>query len=76
MSQPRRISVSFGPRLPQFGSWDWIGADTVEFLSSDFDVRVFDDAIPPTDIVVFVKFKPALDVLRAIAQQSAVVYCT
>jgi len=61
--------------MPGFGSWEWVGADSAEFLSSDFEVRVFDDAIPPADIVVLVKFKPAIEVMRAVSSQSTIVYC-
>jgi hypothetical protein len=75
MKSTSHISVSFGPQIPDFGSWNWVGADTAAFLADEFDVHVFDDAIPPTDIVVFIKFRPDLQVLRSVARQSAIVYC-
>ncbi len=73
-TRSRRV-IAFGPRMPDFGSWQWVGADIADELSKDFDVRIFDREIPPADLVVFVKFKPEPDVVRRISHSSAVIYC-
>lgn len=71
----RQLSVAFGPRMPGFGSWDWVGADTAAALADQFDVQVFDEAIPDSDVVVFIKFKPGARVLKQLKQRSRIVYC-
>src|SRR4029077_15886972 len=70
-----RPVIAFGPRLPDFGSWDWVGADIADELSREFDVRIFDHEVPLCDLVVFVKFKPAADAHRRISQSSAIIHC-
>lgn len=70
-----RPIIAFGPRMPGYGSWDWVGSDIAESLGSRWDVQIFDDEIPACDLVVFVKFKPAANVLRQIASGSAIIYC-
>jgi len=73
--ESRRRSVAFGPRIEGFGSWDWVGADTAQAVSSDFDVTVFGEQVPEADVVVFIKFKPRAEILRDISRRSALVYC-
>ncbi|MFQ5732189.1 MAG: hypothetical protein ACE5KM_09560 [Planctomycetaceae bacterium] len=75
MSQPARSIVAFGPRMPSFGSWQWIGEDLIEELSDSFQTVSFDDEIPPCDVAVFVKFQPPVDVLRQVKANTALLYC-
>ena len=70
-----RPIVAFGPRMPGFGSWDWVGADIAESLSNRWDVRIFNEQIPDCDLVMFIKFKPIVSVLRQISRRAGVVYC-
>lgn len=67
------VSVAFGPKLPDFGSWQWVGADLCGALRG-LDVLDFNGQSPPADIVVFVKFLPSLDELREAKARSALVY--
>lgn len=70
-----RPVVAFGPEVPGFGSWEWVGADTAQELSSVFDTRIFHDEIPDCEALVLVKFKPPAEVLRSISRRAAVIYC-
>lgn len=69
-----RPVLAFGPRIPEFGSWNWVGEDIAQALSQDFDVRIFDQEIPDCDLAVLVKFKPDLTTLRQAAQKRAVIF--
>lgn len=66
--------VAIGP-ASEFGSWRWIGADLGQSLANRFQVSEFANDVPACDIVVFVKFLPPLERLRAIAKRSLVMYC-
>lgn len=66
--------VAFGPEMNGFGSWDWVGSDMAEELNSAFTTLTFSGEVPACDIVVFVKFKPPLDVLEQVSRRAAVVY--
>jgi FkbM family methyltransferase len=70
-----RPVVAIGPRMPGFGSWEWVGADLADELSKEFNVRIFDREIPPCNVIVLVKFKPATNVLRQLSQSASVIYC-
>lgn len=70
-----RARVAFGPVMPGFGSWEWIGQEMAEALSHRFDTVTFCDEIPEADAVVFVKFRPEADVVREVSRRSTVVYC-
>jgi hypothetical protein len=70
-----RPSVAFGPVAPEFGSWNWLGADLATALASEFLVATFTDSPPPYDVVVYIKFKPPLARWRELAQRARVVYC-
>lgn len=70
-----RPVMAIGPRMPGFGSWEWVGEEMAEELSAAFDVKIFEDEIPECDLVVFVKFKPSIDVLKSLSQTAALIYC-
>lgn len=70
-----RPVVAFGPELPGFGSWDWVGHDLVDALGNRFDVVTFRDDPLACDILVLIKWRPEFDVLRRTAARSAIVYC-
>ena len=70
-----RPVVAFGPRIPEAGSWEWLGQDMATALQEKFETVVFDRDVPPCDVAVFIKFKPPRESLRKIAAPSAVVYC-
>jgi hypothetical protein len=54
--------VAFGPRMPGWGSWEWVGADIQHQLATHFQTVCFDGPpIPDCDAVVVVKHAPALE---------------
>jgi hypothetical protein len=71
-----RQSISIGPELPEFGSWNWLGKWMIETLSPTFDVTTFSDHEnpPPTDVVVFLKFKSSTIRLMELQQTSRLVF--
>lgn len=74
MDSPQ-LRVAFGPVAPEFGSWNWLGADLAAALAGRFQVTMYTQEIPDCDVVVIIKFKPPLTVLRNVAQRTRVLYC-
>lgn len=69
-------TVAFGPAMPGWGSWEWIGLDLHKELSRSFHATIYDyTAVPKADVVVVVKHAPARDWLEAVRARSAVIYC-
>lgn len=66
--------IAFGPEAPGFGSWEWIGEDLCRQLGEGV-ATTFRERIPPCDVIVFVKFKPAVEQLRQLKRQAKLVYC-
>ncbi len=69
-----RPVVAFGPRAPEFGSWEWVGADIARALSESFATVTFRDTVPVCDVAIFIKFKPAASILQQLSQRSRIVY--
>jgi hypothetical protein len=70
-----RPRVAFGPEVPGWGSWDWIGADLSLALSKDFTTRAFRAwEEPDCDIVVLVKHPPRSDWVERVARRAAIIY--
>lgn len=68
--------MAFGPCLPGWGSWDWLGADTARELSNCFDISLFESAhVPECDVAVIIKHLLPSGVMRRLAQRTAIVYC-
>jgi hypothetical protein len=68
--------VVFGPEMPGWGSWSWVGADLAEELSDRFETRSFrGDTVPDCDVTVIVKHPLETEKLREIAARAAVIYC-
>lgn len=74
---PSEISrtIAIGPELPEFGSWNWLGADLIATLSDRFEMRAFREEIPAADVCVFLKFLPPSDILERIREQSLIIFC-
>jgi hypothetical protein len=70
------IKVAIGPKLPEFGSWNWLGEGLTENLRHPFLVEQFRDIDhpPAAEIVVFIKFVPKPQLLATIARRSKIVY--
>lgn len=71
-----RPVVAFGPEMPGWGSWDWLGADLVAEVSKYFPAVSFAGSAPPDAQVVFVvKHAPTRGWLEEVTRHAAVVYC-
>lgn len=67
-------TLAFGPELPGFGSWDWIGSDLSDALSGEFKIRMFRERVPECDLAVVVKHKPPGDDLESLAKELPVLF--
>lgn len=73
---PVRARVAFGPVMPGWGSWDWVGADLCEELGHYFVTTTFGfDEVPDADVVVVVKHLPPLVWLESSARRSRILCC-
>lgn len=72
----RTIQVAIGPKLPEFGSWNWLGEGLSTNLSHPFVVEQFVDvASPPSaDVLVFIKFLPSLEQLERMSGHCKIVF--
>jgi hypothetical protein len=69
------MTVAFGPEVPGWGSWDWVGGDVAEALSGVLNVRVFQGwKVPDGEIVVAVKHQPPADWVDQVAQRARLIY--
>lgn len=66
------LRVAVGPELPEFGSWNWLGAGLIDALRPDMDGLSFSSVHnpPAADVVVFLKFKPPVAILRKLKLRS------
>lgn len=71
-----RRTLSIGPELPDFGSWNWLGTWIVQVLSERFDVSTFCNIEnpPDADVIIFLKFKPSVAQLARLSQRSRLVF--
>jgi hypothetical protein len=72
----RKPVVAFGPVMPGWGSWEWVGADLVSELAQYFRTTTFaGSGFPDADVVVVVKHAPPREWVEQVARRAAVVYC-
>ena len=72
----RRPVVAFGPEMPDWGSWQWVGEDTMRVLSQRFAaVRFGWDEVPRCDVLAIVKHVPPPGFMERLPGRTAVVYC-
>jgi hypothetical protein len=72
----RKLIIAFGPEMPGWGSWDWIGADLLEELAGSYQTVSFrGQAIPDCDVLIVVKHALDPDVVERAARKMAVLYC-
>ncbi|QDT76781.1 hypothetical protein Mal35_02020 [Gimesia maris] len=69
------MKIAFGPEMPEFPYWQWIGQDLAEELQAMAETTVFQHEIPACDAVVFMKFMPDASALSRIRQRSRVFFC-
>jgi hypothetical protein len=71
-----RPVVAFGPVMPGWGSWDWVGADLMAELRRYYRTVPFCGArVPDCDAAVVVKHPLPLGVARDVARRAALLYC-
>jgi hypothetical protein len=75
-STPHNAPIAtFGPELPDWGSWQWVGADLVAGLASTFRTRTFSSwEQPEGDVVVVVKHPPNNDWIDRVARCARIIY--
>ncbi len=72
----RRPSVAFGPVMPGWGSWDWVGADLVQELESYCHTQSFTyDQVPDAEVIVMIKHPPSQEWFVNAHKHAALVYC-
>lgn len=70
------VRVAFGPVMPGWGSWDWIGVDLVEELQRFCRTQVFSyEQVPDAELIVIVKHPPPQKWFVEASKKSAIVYC-
>ena len=58
MTSPER-SVAIGPEMPDWGSWEWVGADVARELAKYYPTATYPPGVmPDADVVVVVKHRP------------------
>jgi hypothetical protein len=68
--------VAFGPEMPDWGSWQWIGADLQQELSKYYRTASFTGHVDPSAYaVVIVKHSLPLQLVEELSRHSAVIYC-
>jgi hypothetical protein len=67
--------IAFGPEMPGWGSWEWVGADLQQELSKYYGTVSFTGSeIPDCDVVVVIKHAPPYELLERVARRAAVLY--
>jgi hypothetical protein len=71
-----RPVVTFGPVMPGWGSWDWVGADMLVELARYFHTVPFHGLeVPACDAVVVIKHALPASFVQHLAGRTAVLYC-
>lgn len=74
--EPRCRKVAFGPAMPAWGSWQWVGSDVLTELGAHWDTASFvAEPAADADVVVIVKHVPPGEVLEAMSRRAAVIGC-
>src|SRR5262245_40876669 len=67
--------VAFGPEMPGWGSWDWVGADLRDESATFYETLTFGATdLPSCDVLVIVKHLPPREAIERAAMRSAVLY--
>jgi hypothetical protein len=76
-SPPHNAPVAaFGPELPEWGSWQWVGADLVAALGTAYGTGTFKawERRPEGDVVVVVKHPPDGGWIDRVARWARIIY--
>lgn len=72
----KKSAVAFGPVMPGWGSWEWIGEGLCEELAKYYSTNVFDSGeLTASDLVAVIKQAPSPEWLKEVARRAAVIYC-
>src|SRR5437762_7471878 len=68
--------LGFSPKMPDWGSWQWVGADVQQELSKYYRTTSFSgQGIPSSDVVVVIKHALPFEIVEELSHQAAVIYC-
>src|SRR5229473_6613947 len=68
--------ICFGPVMPGWGSWRWVGLDVRQELSKYFQALIFQPGeLPNCSVLVVVKHPGTLELLNRIPGNTSVIYC-
>ena len=71
-----RPLVVFGPEMPGWGSWDWVGADLLREISRYYRTQQFSSSgIPAADVLVIVKHALPFEIIEQVSSRSKIIYC-
>jgi hypothetical protein len=72
----RKPVIAFGPEMPGWGSWDWVGADLLAELARYYQTVSFGGReVPDCDILIVVKHMLTPEVVERVARRAAVLFC-
>src|SRR5436309_3401498 len=67
-------AIAFGPEMPGWGSWEWVGADLAAALGNRaVTFRAWEE--PNAAAVVIVKHAPPLEWAERVSRRRALIYC-
>jgi hypothetical protein len=74
--ETKRPTVAFGPEMPGWGSWDWVGADIQKELSRHYQTVSFQGPeLPECDVAVVVKQFLDMETLEKASRRASLIYC-
>ena len=72
-----RATVAFGPEMPGWGSWEWVGLDFLQELANFYHTCSFRaDEVPDADVVVLVKHSLPESWWEAVVRRTKLIYAT
>lgn len=73
---PVAPTIAFGPEMPDWGSWRWVGSDLAGELLGSYQTAFFSgDEVQPSAAVVVVKHMLSPTVWQQLAARSGLIYC-
>jgi glycosyltransferase involved in cell wall biosynthesis len=66
--------IAFGPEMPGWGSWEWVGADLARTLGARATTFTAWQE-PDADAVIVVKHPPPPEWAKCVARRAALIYC-
>jgi glycosyltransferase involved in cell wall biosynthesis len=75
VDESSRTTIAIGPRMPGWGSWDWLGVDLAAALRERFDVLEFDGAdVPACDVAIVVKHALSREAVESLTRRCRVIF--